>query len=232
MSSAFFILMLPVFIILSYEISCNYINKYNINSSFLFVLVLILISAPFAGLIVLFVLLKNKREYLSRIEITNNEVTLIYKKRGITGAKYIIPKTDIRKFKVELKIDVIKDLDVMTIKKYAIYVSIETTKKLFRFSLQNWPNNAKSLLINLIKYSGYIPNFRYILSGSLNILHPEIKDEYEYVAIHGKQMPLIQRMSYIWKRYTVRQKIMVSLIIIAAAFNFFIFFIFFCSNIF
>lgn len=232
MTFVFFLIMLPVFILLSYEISYTYTNKYNINSPFLFALLLILMFVPFVGLIVFFVLLKNNREYVSRIEITDNEVTLIYKKRGITGAKYIIPKTDIRKFKVELKIDVIKDLEVMTIKKYTMYVAIETTKKLFRFSFQNWPSNAKALLINLIKYSGYIPKFRYIISGSFNLLHPEIKDEFEYVSIHGKKMPLIQRMSYVWKRYTTRQKIMVSLLVIAVAFNFFIFFIFFCSNIF
>lgn len=155
----------------------------------------------------------NKDDYVSDIEITNKDLTLIYKEKKKTVGKQVIPLKDIKKFHVKLDSNIQKVGSKSSIITSFIFVTIETSNGTITFSKDS---NCElsfltyKLMLDLLKVSYFIPNFSYEVKGNAT----DVKDDVEYFAIHGKRIPFVKKSKKQWARMKKGQKFATVLILL------------------
>jgi len=162
----------------------------------------------------------NKKEYLSSIEIMPNDITLSYKVKDKISNIITIPTEDIKSFFAELKIKEhpFRKGYGMGYKLYYELKILITTGTPILITINN--SLAKSLMLNLTRYSSYIPNFSYQINGFYlgeemeTPVIASIKREIKYCAMHGKKMPLYKSLFNLWSAQNTVTKFVIILIIL------------------
>lgn len=187
-----------LFTVVIFYFVMSFINPYDFNPLNTVHLLGMLIVAVIFEILILFYNLKDSKEYMSFMEITDNEITFYTKKRGKIIKKETVLKKDIKNFIANIEIE-----DSLTnphwTKKYDMNVSVTTTKRLIHFRLNKEPSNSKYLLLNLLKYASLIPKFRYNITGLYARYYPEVKAPFEYAEKMGLKMTLFHYMKHEWK---------------------------------
>ena len=158
----------------------------------------------------------NKEEYVSDMEITGRDLTLIYKQKRKFIGKEVIPLKDIKSFHVILNSNISSVGTKTKVVFSNTYVSIQTVNGVINFEENS---NAKftfcgySFMLNLLKIAYYIPHFSYEVKGNAD----SVKEDVEYFAIHGKKMPFIKRFKSDWKKMKAGEKFATSIAIFFVA---------------
>jgi len=152
-----------------------------------------LISALIVFIPFLFREVMKKGQYVSDLVITDSYLQLIYKEKGKITEVRTLESFDIKSFKVDVHINTVqlgrrRSIEVtnyVTIKlKSGETISFEATPSALEFSMC-----AYKFILELIKVSNNIPNFKY----KINTDEESFKEDIEYFAQHGKRMPLYKR---------------------------------------
>jgi len=154
----------------------------------------------------------NKDEYVSDMEITAKDLTLIYKKKRKFLGKEVIPLKDIKSFHVVLN----SNISNVGTKTKVVFSDTKVTIKTVNGTITFEENsNAKftfcsySFMLNLLKIAYYIPYFTYEVKGNAE----SVKEDVEYFAIHGRKMPFITRFKSDWKKMKPSGKFATSIVI-------------------
>lgn len=149
-----------------------------------------LISALIVFIPFLFREVMKKGQYVSDLIVTDSYLQLIYKEKGKITEVKTIESFDIKSFKVDVHIHVVQlgrrrsaeVTNYVTIKlKSGETISFEASPSALEFSMC-----AYKFILELIKVSNNIPNFKYQIYTD----EQSFKEDIEYFAQHGKRMPL------------------------------------------
>ncbi len=138
----------------------------------------------------------NNSEYVSDIIISNDYIEIIYKKGLIEIKKEIVFKNDIELFEVILTIDEkITRRHYYLISKTAVTINLKDNKQIqFVVDSSNSIISCGSyqFLIDLIRNSREIPNFKYDVCGNYYLARKDI----ENYRIYGKLLSSSEKMKY------------------------------------
>ena len=140
----------------------------------------------------------NKEEYVSDIEISNKDLTLIYKQKRKFIGKEVIPIKDIQSFNVVVTSN-ISSVGRTRYTNTSTFVVIKTVNGEIEFeedSSAKFSFCGYSFILNLLKISYYLPNFSYKFRGNAI----DVKDDIDYFAIHGRRIPFIKKFKDKWKK--------------------------------
>ena len=215
----FFIILLISSSALAADLIKVILNNFDIPD---FVFYLIFIAMIGLGLFVAIPKIFDKKGYLLTIKIAANDITLIYRANGKISNIITIPTEDIKSFFVKLEIteNHISTPIVNWIRlDYEMKIFIKTTCAPIPITINNYFFNAKSLMLNLTKYSYYIPKFSYKVEGyypdeeDKTHIIDAIKKEFDYCARYGKKMPLYRNLFNFWSKLTLFDKILTIIVI-------------------
>lgn len=152
-----------------------------------------LIAALFVFLPLLFREVMKKGQYVSDLVVTDSFIQLIYKERGKITEIRTIESCDIKSIKVDVHINVVQlgrrrsaqVTNYVTIKlKSGDTISFEASPSALEFSFC-----AYKFILELLKVSHYLPNFKY----KVHTEEKSFEEDIRYFAQHGKRMPLTKR---------------------------------------
>jgi len=164
----------------------------------------------------------DKNGYLSTIKIAANDITLIYRANGKISNIITIPTENIKSFFVKLEITenhITAHRGNWIRLDYEMKILIKTTVAPIKITINNYFCNAKSLMLNLTKYSYYIPKFSYKVEGyypdeeDKTHIIDSVKKEFDYCATYGKKMPLYKILFNLWSPQTLVSKILIIILI-------------------
>jgi len=175
--------------------------------------------------LVYFSQLSSNKEYISAIEITNYDLTLIYKTAQKISGKQIIPLNDIKYFWAKFNFDI-----SFRRRLYAdAYIEIQTSEDTIIFSKEARFYDNLKFMKELLQNSRYIPFFSYELSGNALNEKPYIKKDLEYSYTYGKDMSLSESILNLWLNSSLYDKMTfwVILLLIVVVFTVLIYFCYF-----
>ncbi len=152
-----------------------------------------LISALIVFIPFLFREVMKKGQYVSDLIVTDSYLQLLYKEKGKITEIKTIESFDIKSFKVDVHINVVQlcrrrsanVTNYVTIKlKSGDTISFEASPSALEFSMC-----AYKFILELLKVSHYLPNFKYKVHTEEKSFEEDIK----YFAQHGKRIPLSKR---------------------------------------
>lgn len=164
----------------------------------------------FIGLLAFFIpiWLKNAQdedEYVSDLEVDDNNLTIIYKRKNLQRTKTIALE-DIKSVKATLNANYSKTSK-------SIMLFCETTVKIKtknEDSIVFTENPTASLsfcsysfMLRLLSIAKYLPNFSFNVDGSAE----DVKQDVQYYSIHGRRLSFFKRQYILFKKYPTSARI-------------------------
>ena len=130
----------------------------------------------------------SKKEYLSDIYITDDEVKLVYKIRNKISRTNIVQKNNIKKFELNANIDVVgSGKRTRTVVTYRFYIDLIEGRDVYvhdNSDITLLEGNYK-FIYRVLDAAPYIPNFKLNVESNNDV----IKAELDYYRRFGKKIP-------------------------------------------
>ena len=207
---SYFAVLLSILVFLG--IPYIYVTLPNIHYQGVIIYSIIFFASVVIFLLSFFLLYFKKNGYVSDIQITVSDITVTYRNKGKISNIITVPTEDITSFFADFEIweNTIKGHSALH---YNLNLLISTSGSSIPITIDKNFCNPKSLMIKLLKYSHYIPNFSYKLSGEYVEEHPRIKEKYNRYLMYEPEMPLYKSLYKFWSVQSSGTKITFILII-------------------
>lgn len=155
----------------------------------------------------------SKKEYLSDIYITNDEIKLVYKIRDKITKTKIIKKNNIKTFELNTKIDIVgagkyKQTDVT----YKFFIDLIEGKDIYVSDISDITliDGNYKFIYRILDAAKYIPNFKLNLTSNNDI----IKAEIDYYKRFGRTIPFTTKFKMEMNKYPRWLNIILGILII------------------
>ncbi len=153
----------------------------------------------------------------TEIQLTDTDLTIIYKKRNKITDTISIPISDIKDVYLKLEVEVLSSRIGALHLLYYTFVQITVKNQdiiYFSVGTNNAPlGEGYSFFLNFIKFAAHLPNFKYKLKTN----NPVIKADVEHFIKTGKRLSFLQKIKIELKNVSLFRRIITVLFLICIA---------------
>jgi len=213
---SYFAVLLSILLMLG--IPYIYITLINMRYQLVIIFSIIFFASIVIFCVIFFLFYSKKNGYVSDIQITVSDISITYRTKGKISNIITVPTEDIKSFFADFEIweNIFYHRGHRSSAlQYNLNLLIETPAEPIPIPIDKNFCNPKSLMIKLLKYSHYIPNFSYKLSGEYVKEHPSIKEKYKRYLMGGHQkLPLYISLYKFWSELSSGTKITFILLVV------------------